>query len=235
MQLEHLQNLWNQLDDKVDRSLAIENELLRRVVLEPVSRRMHWMTIWPAIDIPLSITGIGFLISFIGQDWGDSRVLVPAFALILALLALLIDSIRQIAHMTGIDWSGPVAQMQTSLEKIHIAKVRQFKWIMLLSPLLFTCALLVAVQWCSLRFTGDRMAILNKLDPNAQNWVLGNLLFGVVFAGIGGLILFVLARFFGKTAWWQSMLDGVSGAGLKRARKDVELWASLRRDPQKPS
>jgi len=49
--------------------------------------------------------------------------------------ALLAASIRQLERVAKLDWCGPVAEIQSSLERLRVVKIRQFKWIMLLSPL----------------------------------------------------------------------------------------------------
>jgi hypothetical protein len=227
MQFDDVEYLWKRLDDKVERSKAIEAELLRRVILAPVSRRVKWMTFWPAIDIPICIGGILLLVRFVGEQWSDTRVLVPAGVLVLSIFALLVDNILQISQMAGVDWSGPVAEIQASLERLRVAKIRQFKWVILLSPLLFCCGVIVAVEWASWSLTGDRLTILLKLE---QRWVIGNVIFGFVFLLLGLLVVYVCSQMFRKHAWWQSMLDGIAGETLKRAKKEVELWKSLQHE-----
>jgi hypothetical protein len=225
MQLQELEYHWKRLDEKVDQALAIETELLRRVVLEPVHRRVNRMAFWPAVDVAFCIGAILLVVTSIGNHWLDSRVLAPAGAVIFCFLALLIDSILQLSRISELDWSGPVSEIQSSLAELRVAKVRQFKWIMLLSPLWQFCGLIVAVEWLSLRLTGDPLTIIKKFEPR---WILGNLLFGVVFAILGFLIIYAFSQAFKSRPWWQSMLDGISGKSLSVARKDVELWAGLR-------
>lgn len=225
MQLEELEDRWKLLDRKVDHALAIETELLRRVVLEPVHHRVNRMMFWPAVDAMLCVGAILLVITSMGNHWLDSRVLAPAAVVILCVLALLIDSILQLSRISEIDWSGPVSVIQTSLAELRVAKVRQFKWLMLLSPLWQFCGLIVLVEWLSVRLTGDPLTIIKKFD---LPWIVANLLFGVVFAVLGSLIIFALSQVFKSRSWWQSMLDGISGKSLSVARKDVELWANLR-------
>jgi hypothetical protein len=229
MQIQELEYLWKRLDEKVDKTLAIESELLRRVMVEPVHRRINRMAIWPALDVVLAIAGIGFTVSTMGNHWLDSRVLVPVVMLVLGFLALFIDSIFQLSTIYELDWSGPVATIQHSLAQLRTAKVRQFKWIMLLSPLWLFCGLIVLVEWFSLRFTGDPLTIVRKFDAN---WLVGNFVVCGLIAVVGALIVYACSCAFKHRSWWQAALDDISGKTLTVARKDMELWASLQADPK---
>ena len=62
------------------------------------------------------------------------------------------------------------------------------------------------------------------------DWVIGNVIFGVVFVLLGFLVVYACSKMFGKYAWWQSALDGIAGESLKRAKKDVEIWRSLQHE-----
>lgn len=229
MQLNELEYLWKRLDEKVDKAIALESELLRRVVLEPAHRRINRMAIWPAVDVVIGLTGMIFCASSVGGYWLDSRVLIPAGLLFSCFFALLINSIFQLAKISELDWSGPVAGIQYALTQLRAAKVREFKWIMLLSPLWGFCGLIVFAQWLSVRVSGDPLKIISKFEPR---WIAGNLLFGVIFALVGGVFIYFLSQAWGHRPWWQSMLDDISGKTLSTARKDVELWANLQPEKQ---
>lgn len=224
MQLQELEYLWKRLDEKVDKAIAIESELLRRVVLEPAHRKVNRMAFWPAVDVVIGLAGMAFCATSVGGYWFDSRVLIPASLLFSGFLALMINSILQLSKISELDWSGPVAGIQYALTQLRAAKVREFMWIMLLSPLWSFCGLIVFAQWFSVRVSGDPLMILRKFEPR---WIAGNLLFGVVFAVLGAALIYAMSRAWGNRAWWEALLDEISGKTLSAARKDVELWASL--------
>ncbi len=227
MQLEELQRQWQRLDQKLDRSLALQTELVRRVVMQPARRRVNRLAIWPAIDVAFCVGGLLLGATFLSDHWRDSRLAVPAGAVTIGVFALLVDSIRQLVRVAALDWGGPVAEIQSSLERLRIAMIRQFKWIILLSPLLGFCGLMIGLHWLFDRLTEGRVHILDKIDPW---WIVGNYVFGVLFVPLGYFVAGFLAKRCHNHRWWQATLDGIAGNSLKAAVVDVERWASLRQE-----
>ncbi len=226
MQLEELNEQWKRLDLKLDQSLVLGNELLRQVVMQPAHRRINRIAIWPALDI---VSSGGVLLlggAFLGSHGHDWKLAAPALVVMLSAVALLANSIRQLQLGAQLDWTAPVANIQTALEQLQVIKVQQFKWIMLLSPLVGFCGFIVGLHWLFEWLTVDRVQILGQLHP----WIVANYAFGVLFVPLGYFLARVLANRCHRHRWWQSVLDGISGTSLKAARQDVERWASLQRE-----
>lgn len=225
MQLEELQQQWLRLDQKLDQSLALGNELMRQVVLYPARRRIHRLMIWPIIDLVFS----GFLIfismAFLSGHGGNLHQAAPAVVVVLGALALLVSNVRQLQLVTSLDWTKPVADIQTMLVKLRAVKIQQFKWIILLSPLVGFCGFIVGLHWLFEWLTVDRVRILDQLHP----WIIVNYVFGVLFVPLGYFIARLLSSRCQGHRWWQAVLDDISGKSLKSVTLDIERWASLNR------
>jgi len=231
MQLQELNEKWKRLDLKLDQTLAMGNELMRQVVMQPARRRINRLAIWPALDIVF--TGSVLLLggTFLGGHGQDWKLAAPTLVVMLSAAALLANSIRQLQLGAQLDWTAPVVNIQTALEQLQVMKVQQFKWIMLLSPLVGFCAFIVGLHWLFEWLTVDRVQILGHLHP----WIVANYAFGVLFVPLGYFLARILANRYHRYRWWQSVLDGISGTSLNAARQDVERWASLQRTPGNPS
>lgn len=231
MQLEELQQQWRRLDQKLDQSLALETELVRRVVMQPARRRVHRLAFWPAIDVMACVVVLLLGVAFLSGHGRVGHLVGPASAVMISAIALLVASIRQLERVAKLDWCGPVAEIQSSLERLRVARIRQFKWTILLSPFVGFCALMVGLHWLFGWLTDDRFSILDKIDPW---WIVANYAFGVLFVPLGYLAARVLAEKCHRHRWWQSVLDDISGKSLKSAAQDVERWASLRQEVSNP-
>jgi len=224
MHLEELEQRWLQLDQKLERSLALGNEMMRRVVMQPTERRMKRFAFWPAVDVVFCIAVLLIDGNFLSQHWQDSRVLIPAGILMIAAVVLLIDSIRQLKRLSELDWTGPVANIQRTLEALRVARIRQFKWIMLLSPLVGFCVLVVGLYWLVHWGSHGQTNLFDKLN---HQWVLVNYLFGILFVPAGYYFSQWLAKRFQHQPWWQSVLDGISGKSIHEASQEVMRWSNL--------
>jgi hypothetical protein len=231
MQLEDLQSQWQRLDQKLERTLKLESELLRLTVTSAVRRRIRTLAFWPAFDVVLSlglVIATGF---FLEVHWENGPLLATATVLMVAAVLLLIDSVRQLELTSRIDWDAPVARIQSGLSQLRIQKIRQFKWVILLAPLVGFCAFIVGLQWLLDRLHAQEL-ILDKLNPA---WVIANYAFGLLFIPFGQLAIRFIAKRFGNRGWWQNALDAVAGTSMTTARAELDRWSSLDREPEDES
>ena len=227
MQLEELQQEWQRLDQKLDRSLALQAEVVRQVVMQPARRRVNRFGIWPAIDLVFCAVGLLLAGSSLSKHWRDWQVAAPAIVVMISAIALAASSILQLKRVAELDWCGPVAELQTALERLRAAKIRQFKWIILFSPLVGFCALMVGLHGLFEWLSDDRVHILDKLDPR---WIVANYVFGLLFVPLGYIVARRLSELCRRQRWWQTALDDISGKSLKSAARDVDRWASLQHE-----
>lgn len=224
MHLEELQQQWQRLEERLDRSLALESELVRQVVLQPARRRLNRLAIWPVIDLLFCVVGLIGVGGFLGDHFSDWRQSLPALVVQGGLVALLVASVWQLQRISELDWTGPVSELQGRLDRLRVTRIRQFQWVALLSPLMGFCGLLVGVQWLMERATGRPAGIVPLLDAG---WVIANLVLGILWIPVGYLAARYLAGRFRGHSWWTRLLDGVAGETLKGAQADVNRWADL--------
>ncbi len=222
MELDQLQERWSQLDHKLDRSLATNSAVLRQVGLLGTRRRIDRLAVWPAIDLAF---GMGVLLvtgSFLGDHWPEPTLFLPALGLMIASVLFVIDNIRQLASASGVAWDGPIADIQLAVSRLRHARIRQFKWIILLSPLLWFCMMSVG---------GELIFGVNVIKTFDPAWVVANIAFGVLFVPAGVMIARVLGRRWQSRPFWRNLLDDISGRNLARAQQELKSWAELGNEP----
>ena len=226
MQLEELQRQWLQLDEKLERVMMLDGELLRLAVTRPARGRLSRLGLFLALDIAFCLIVTLFAGSILGSHWKTWTLVGPAGVVMTAAILLLVHNIRQLARISEIDWSDTVVVIQSSLVQLRLARIYQFKWIILLSPLVGFCGLVIGWQWLLDRLP-EPQVIFDKLDPS---WAVCNLVFGVLFIPFGhGVANFLAQRFRGQ-GWWQRALADISGSNLKRASEELDRWAALDRN-----
>ena len=222
MELDQLQERWRQLDHKLDRTLATNSAVLRQIGLQGTRRRINRLAVWPVIDLAF---GVGVLLvtgSFLGDHWPEPTLVLPALGLMVASVLFVIDNIRQLASASSVAWDGPIADIQLAVSRFRRARIRQFKWIILLSPLLWFCTLTVG-----LKLSLD-LNVIESFDPG---WVVANIAFGLLFVPAGVVIARALGRRWQHHPFWRNLLDDISGRSLATAQKELKRWSELGNEP----
>ena len=223
MQLEELQRQWKSLDEKLEQTLKLDRELFRLTVSRSTRRRMSRQAVWPVLDLGFGLLVMVLTGSFLGNHWGAWSLVGPAIVVMIAASLLLAASIHQLHGIAEIDWCGSVVEIQSALSRLHLARIRQFKWVILLSPLVGFCGLLVGLQSLLDRLPAP-VLIFDQLNPW---WVASNYAFGLLFIPFGHRLVRLLARRFQDRAWWRRVLADLSGTSMRRAREELAHWTGV--------
>lgn len=215
-----LRTLWNELDQKIATSLAINEALLRATAADRARPRVNRLAIRPVIDIAFAALVMLIAARVAMSHWPDASIVLPACVTFAAFLALCIDSVHQCVRIARIEWDAPLTDVQRHLARLSHARIRQFKWSILLGPLVGFSMIFVGLAALSGR---------NVVTAFPQPWVIANFIFGAAFVPLG--ILFARAA---RERWsaeprWQRILDDLSGASLARVRRDLAQWIELSR------
>jgi hypothetical protein len=223
MQLEELQQQWQRLDNKLEQTLKMNRELLLLTVKQPVRRRVNRLTIVPSLDMAFGAAILFWTGSFLVKHANAGMLAGFAAVVMLSAILLIATSIHQLILILDLDWGRSVADIQSSLTRLRLAKIRQFKWSILLAPLAGFCGLIMVLQGLLDR-QPEPQWILDQLH---SGWVISNLLFGVLFIPFGYFLARWLSRRFQGQGWWQRVIDDLSGSSLKKAKQDLDRWSNL--------
>jgi len=222
MELAELQERWRQLDQKLDRTLATNSTLLRQIGLQATRRRIDRLAVWPAIDLAFGALVLLVSGSFLGDHWSEPTLGLPALGLMVASVLIVIDNVRQLASASRVAWEGPIVDIQLALSHLRHARIRQFKWIILLSPLLWLCMMTVG---------GELVFGVNVIQTLDRAWVVANIAFALLVVPAGVVIARALGRRWQHHPFWRNLLDDISGRSLATAQQELKHWAELGDEP----
>jgi hypothetical protein len=218
MELEQLQAQWRLLDQKLEQSLAMQSALLRQIQTQKAKRRLNQLAVWPVIDLAFGVFVLFVSESCLGDHWTTPSLALPAASLMIAAIVFSAGNIRQLALVRLIEWDGPIGAIQTSMSRLRRARIQQFKWVILLAPLVWFAAMCVGGE---VLFGADLIASADRA------WVISNILFGIAFIP-GGIFLARLAsNHWRETSFWKDLLDGISGRSLRAAQRELDQWSEL--------
>ena len=195
MELHDLKTAWARLEERCAVDFARVERLARELAADKqrtLVRRAVWL---PAAE--LVTEALGLLLVIAGSAQAGGAVYVGCLLFTGALLAALMASaIAQIAMLAGLDPGAPVLEAQRRLGRVSALRVLEWKWVLLLSPVLWTPFLVVAVE-VPLRFLAGG-AMTGPVFGGT--FVLASLLIG----GVVSVLLWLLS------AWLETRLVGTS-------------------------
>jgi hypothetical protein len=222
MELQTLEERWLQLDKKIEENSSLLTALVKSTQERRADRLHRRLAFWPILDLAFGIVVLLIVGSFLGDHRLEASLSLPALAIMPAVIFLAIDNIRLLVLLADLSWDGPIASSQVMLSRFRQARIRQFKWIILLSPLLWICLSIVFAK---------KYFDINIIESTDPWWVASNLAFGVFFIPGGIWIARSLSNRWRGTKFWQSVLDSISGRGVVAAQRELQNWAEIESDP----
>lgn len=226
MKIDDLKESWAAHGAMLERSLAIDERLLREVLLGNVRFALAPYVLWRALEVAIGIVALLVVVPVLAAHIAEPRYIVVAGALavftawITALYAYLLVSTLQL------DYGGPVTAIQRDVERLKIVEYRSFKWALLGGVLLWLPALLVPFE----ALTG-----IDALARVQMSYLVGNLFVGLVVL-VAGMVLSrkYVERSDSKlrTRRWVAAL---SGRGLQRAAGHLMELSKFEREEEPPA
>jgi len=137
MELEELKTLWNAYDKKLDKSLQLNLQLLRKLNFEKMASKARTIVIYKIIEIIIWVTMVGYLLNFSIKYFEQPGFSIPAVITIALLVAAIISDIRMLMITTQLqtDYDAPVSSLQKKVHKLKLIILGYVKWSILGLPL----------------------------------------------------------------------------------------------------
>ncbi len=224
MQLDELREAWAAHGALLERSLAIDERLLREIQMRKVRFALWPFAVWRALEVAIGVAAMLVVLPVLVAHISEPRYLVAGGALavyagwITALCAYLFVRALQL------DYDGPVVAIQRDVERVKLVEYRAFKWALLGGVVVWLPALLVLFE----AVTG--VDALARVD---LAYLAGNLVFG--------LVTLAAAQWWSKryvertdlSPWGRRVVDALSGKQLQAATEHLaELARFTREDPR---
>jgi hypothetical protein len=224
MQLDDLKEAWAAHGRDLERSLAIDERLLREMLLGKVRFTLAPYVLARAMEVALGLAALALALPVLVAHGAEPRYLVMGGALAVYALAFAARSAHLLVSVLRIDYGGPVTTLQRALERIRLAEYRATKWALLGGVVVWLPAVLILFE----AVTG--LAPLAGIDLA----FLGvNLVFGLAVLALGQVLSrkYVERRDLGPRA--RRLVDELSGRALRVAAGHLdELTRFQREEPR---
>lgn len=222
MQLDDLQKVWTAHGAALERSLAIDERLLRELLLGKVQRAMRPHLLWRAFEVALALAFVVLAAPLLVANLESPRYLLAIGALLVYLVVFVANGVRSLHAGARLDLGAPVTEMQRDLRQLQFAEFRALEWALFGGVVVWLPALLALFE----AVTG--VPALARVD---LAWLLGNLAFGAVVLAAGRWWSRRFVRAEALRPWARRLVDAVSGRGLQTAARQLDELARFERQP----
>ncbi len=226
MQLDDLKEAWAAHGALLERSLAIDERLLREVMLRRVRLALAPYVLWRALEVALCIAALFVVMPVLAAHVAEPRYVVVAGALVVFTVGITAQSAFLIVNGLQLDYGGPVTAIQRDVERLRLVEYRALKWAVLGGVVVWLPAALVLFE----ALTG--VDALARVD---LPWLVANLTFGLVVLALGQVLSRKHVERPDLEPWARRLVEVVSGRALRRAADHLAEFARFEREEPPPS
>jgi hypothetical protein len=216
MTFEELQQQWKTQDAKLETIIHLNVAQLSATHLSSMTSALDRIrrTLW--IELAINAVALLMLGSFIGDHLREPRFLIPAAVLHLCAIALFGVSVRQLVELGRVDYAMPVVEVQRSLTRMRMLRIRESKWTLLLAPALWTPLFLVGMKGL---LGVDAYAVF---DPA---WIAANIVFSLAVIPLMVWVARHVGERFSRSPLLQRLSDDLAGRSFNDAAAFAEKLA----------
>lgn len=221
MQLDDLKEAWAAHGARLERSLAIDERLLRERLLGKVRLALVPYVLCRSLEVAFGLLVLGAVVPVLLAHASEPRYLVVGGALAVFGAGLTWLSAYLLVQSLRLHQDGPVTAIQRRTEHLRLIEYRTFKWALLGGVLLWLPALLVPFE----ALTG-----VDALARVPLAFLLGNLVFGLLFLALGQALARRYLERRELSPWARRFVDGLSDRALRAVTAHLDELARFERE-----
>lgn len=176
MRLDDLERAWSTHTRTLERSLALDERILRELLLREVRFALGPFVLFRALEVALGLVVLLVLAPVVLAHRTEPRYLLVGGAVLVFALGLMIQCAGLLVRSLQLDASGPVCTIQRQIERLKQAEYRATKWALLGGVLLWLPVLLLLFE------VPTGLPALGRVD---LAFLLGNLVVGGIVLALG--------------------------------------------------
>jgi hypothetical protein len=218
MELEDLRQAWEAHGVKLDEASRLNRQALHAVNTAKAETAMKRVSRLLWVELAVNIVGAIWLGSFLADNLAVARYALPAAALDVLVVALLIAGVRQIVALSRVDYGQPVLVIQRRMESLRAERIRAAMVTLVVAPLAWIPLLIVMLKGL---LNVDAYLIFSS------EWLIANVVFGLLIVAVA---VWASRRYAGRITSSSSLrwlADNLAGHSLRTAADFLQLLAQF--------
>jgi len=173
MDLQQLQNMWNEHEKKLDKSLQLNMQLLRKINFDKAGFRMRWLFAIKLAEVVFIVFVLSYLLGFTIKYFSDPKLSIPAVIIDMAIIAYFILDIRILSIIYQLQLKNnneAITPLQKQTAKLKYLIAASLKYALFLIP--FYPLLMILI--------GKVLGNIDFFSPQHKTYLLSNIVVGVL-------------------------------------------------------
>jgi hypothetical protein len=222
MELDELKNRWSDYDKKLDKSLKLNMQLLRKINLDKAKNKVRRLMVMKLVEIVILAVIIIFLISFTADNITQPQFSISAGIFAFFALAGFISNIKQVVIMMQLQsgYTEAIAPLQRKIEQLKLLIVKYVKYALLSIPFFPIWMILIT------KILFDYDIYSNSMS----NWWLANIGVSIALIPLVWWIFKQLSKNEISSFWVKNFLEGSGWKQAEAARTFLTEIDNFERD-----
>ena len=200
MELEEIKNRWNEFDNKLEKSLQLNKQLLNKINLDKAKNKLRTLLIYKLLEMGVLVYVIYYLVNFTIKNIDSTQFSISALILIFFGVMGYISDIRQISVIIRLrtDKADDITSKQKNLTTLKLLIVNYVKWALLSIPFFPVWIVLIPKIFLNVDIYSSSMNL----------WWWMNIGLGILFIPFVLWIFRQLSKKNINLFWVKNLLDG---------------------------
>lgn len=208
MQLDDFQKAWAAHGAALERSLAIDERLLREVLMRKVRFALLPYVLRRGVEVALGVGALLLALPVLTDHLAEPRYVVVAGLFCACSVAMTAVTAWLLVSVLRLDHGRPVTEIQRELERVRLVEYHALKWSLLGGVLLWLPAALVLFE----ALTG--VPALARVD---LAWLAANVVLGFCVLALGHAWAKRHLERRDLAPWARRLVDALTGRALRSA------------------
>lgn len=216
MQLDDLQRTWAQHSALLERSVALDERILRELLVRKARFALAPYALGRALEVVLGVAALGLVAPVLAQNVMDPLYVSVVGTIVLYLVGIVASSGMLFVRALQLDHAEPVTALQTRVERMQLIEYVAFQWALLGGTVLWLPIPVVLLEALS------GAPLLARVDGG---WLAANILVGALFAVAVRLWARAYVERPDARPWAHKLRAGLSPHSLRRATEHLDELA----------
>lgn len=174
MELQDLQNNWDGQFDTTGNKENLVMKLFKESRQTKVQSKLKKMVIYAILFMIFNLFVIIYSWIFIANNFPNPGVLVPGVALLIFSFIAFYMNVFQLNDISKIKFDTPIVELQKTIEKLKIKRIRFMRYIFIFSNLYFWLMVMLV-------FSFDMFGFISTIWENAAYLVIFHVVFSILW------------------------------------------------------